>query len=261
VADPPDTGPRQPPTETSLRTRIRQAPGATTALDLVRSLRALSSRPLHQMKSKTYLSSNGPKKLQIGTGHNPLDGWLNTDVVVRESGVINLDAKKRFRFGDKVFDYVFTEHQIEQLTPKEAQSMLRECYRVLRPGGKVRIGTPDLGTLLGLYTSDKTSEQSEYVDWIADNFIPDAGPHRDVAVINHAINGFGHKFIYDFETLKDSLTGAGFVNVDQCKIGESDSVALRGIDSHGIAIGNQRMARFETMVLEATRPANEGDGQ
>ncbi len=261
MAKPSTPAPQPTGAGSSLTTRARQVPGAMTVLNMIRSLRALSSRPLHLMTSRSYLSSNEPKKLQIGTGHNPLDGWLNTDVVVRSSGVINLDAKKRFGFGDKVFDYIFTEHQIEQLTYTEARSMLRECFRVLRPGGKVRIGTPSLETLLGLYTSEKTPAQSEYVDWIADNFIPDAGPHKDVIVINHAINGFGHKFIYDFETLKDSLVSAGFVDVNRCELGESDSVELRGIDSHGTAVGNERMARFETMILEATRPDDSRNGQ
>ena len=261
MAKPSTPAPQPTATGITLRTRARQVPGAMTVLNIVRSLRAASSRPLHFMKSRSYLSSHDPKKLQIGTGRNPLDGWLNTDVVVRSPGVIIQDAKKRFRFGDNVFDYILTEHQIEQLTYAEAQFMLRECFRVSRPGGKIRVGTPSLETLLGLFTSNKTPVQCEYVDWIIDKFIPDAGAHKDVTVINHAINGFGHKFIYDFDTLRDCLAEAGFVDVTRCDVGESDNVELRGVDSHGRAIENENMARFETMVLEATRPLDVGNGR
>ena len=227
-----------------------------SALKIIRRLRALTSLPIHIMASRSYLSSNMPKKLQIGTGHNTLDGWLNTDVVIRASGVIILDAKKRFRFGDQVFDFILTEHQIEQLTHSEARFMLSECFRVLRPGGKIRIGTPSLETLIGLYTDNKTPIQAEYIDWITDNFITGASERKDVAVINHAINGFGHKFIYDFETLKTSLHAAGFGDIVRCEIGASDSTELSGVDSHGSAVGDENMTRFETMILEATRPAD-----
>jgi len=46
----------------------------------------------------------------------------------------------------------------------------------------------------------------------------------------------------------------GFVDITRYAPGESDDELLRDIESHGKAVDNEDMNRFETMVLEAKRP-------
>jgi predicted SAM-dependent methyltransferase len=58
-----------------------------------------------------------------------------------------------------VFDYVFSEHMIEHVSYAEGLLMLRECLRVLKPGGRIRIATPSLEVLLDLYKPSKTPIQ------------------------------------------------------------------------------------------------------
>ena len=62
-----------------------------------------------------YLGSHSICSLQIGTGENPLPGWLNTDLEPTSSTVIFLDALAKFPFEDQVFDYIFSEHMIEHI--------------------------------------------------------------------------------------------------------------------------------------------------
>lgn len=204
--------------------------------------------------AEAYLRSHRVRKLQIGAGPNILDGWLNTDECPTSSGVIYLDATKPFWFEDVTFDYIFSEHQIEHLIYNKGLFMLRECYRVLKPGGRIRIATPDLETLIGLYTSEKSDLQQRYVNWIADKFLPKIGIYRDSFVINNAFRGYGHQFIYDHATLQGAMEEVGFIGITRYAPGESDDEVLRGIESHGKAAGNEDMNRFETMVLEAKRP-------
>jgi len=203
---------------------------------------------------RRYLTSCQTPRLQIGAGPNILEGWLNTDYYTGSLGVVFLDATKRFPFEDRTFDYIFSEHQIEHLTYKEGLSMLRECYRVLKPGGKIRIATPDIETLIGLHTPEKNDLQQRYIRWINDKFLPEIGVDNDVFVINNAFRNFGHQFIYDRATLQSALEEVGLVDITFYATGESHSEALRGIESHGKAAGNEDMNRFETMVLEAKRP-------
>jgi len=42
----------------------------------------------------------------------------------------------------------------------------------------------------------------------------------------------GHKYLYDYETLEQSLRLAGFSQIERCKYGESRHEILRGIDKH-----------------------------
>lgn len=203
---------------------------------------------------QTYLSSHQVRKLQIGAGPNTLEGWLNTDYVPSHRGVIFLNATKRFPFEDRSFDYVFSEHQIEHLTYKEGLFMLRECHRILKTGGRIRIATPDLETLISLYTPNKSDIQQRYIKWIIDKCIPEVGIYRESFVINNAFRNFGHQFIYDRATLQSAMENAGFIDIARYVPGDSDDELLREVESHGKAVGNEDMNRFETLVLEARRP-------
>ncbi|MEW6366546.1 MAG: methyltransferase domain-containing protein [Acidobacteriota bacterium] len=208
-------------------------------------------------QTRRYLRELSVRKLQLGAGRNLLDGWLNTDFNPTTPAHVYVDARDPLPFGDRIFDYIFTEHLIEHLSFDHGARMLAECRRVLRPGGWLRVATPDLGALIGLYGPHKTDMQLRYVRWIADNFLPAGdGPH-EVFVINNAFHNYGHKFLYDFSALRYSLEKAGFVSIKRCVPGESDDVALRGIESHGRDVGDEEMNRFETMVVEARRPAEQ----
>lgn len=203
---------------------------------------------------QSYLNSQQVRKLQIGAGPNTLEGWLNTDELLTSRGVIYLDATRPLCFENCTFDYIFSEHQIEHLTYKEGLSMLRECYRVLKRGGNIRIATPDLETLIGLHTTDKSELQQRYIKWIIDRRLPQVGVYRESFVINNAFRDWGHQFIYDRATLQSAMEEVGFVDITRYAPGESDDEVLRGIESHGKAVGNADMNLFETMVLEAKRP-------
>ena len=203
---------------------------------------------------RKYLTTHGIKKLQLGAGPIFLEGWLNTDLDPRAPGVLFLDSSKRLSFSDSNFDYIFSEHHFEQLEYRQGLLMLRECFRVLKPGGRIRIATPSLDTVIALHTEDKTSMQEQYIEWITKYFLPEIDEYRDCFVINNAFHGYGHRFLYDEGTLRRALEKAGFVGITRYKPGESDNENLRGIETHGRAVDNEPMNRFETMVLEAARP-------
>lgn len=202
----------------------------------------------------SYLESNPIHKLQLGTGRNILDGWLCTDLEPFSDKVIFLDATKPFPIDDKMFDYIFTEHMIEHIPYRDGLFMLHECYRVLKPGGWVRIATPNMQHLINLYNGPKNELQERYVKWVTDKYIREMNGYRECAVINNFFRNFGHQFIYDLATLQNSLETAGFSMIKQCMPGHSDDQNLHDIEGHGKVIGND-FNQMETMVLEAKRVA------
>jgi predicted SAM-dependent methyltransferase len=207
-----------------------------------------------------YLERHSVRSVQLGTGPNPIAGWLNTDVSpdaypqLRDK-VVFLDAAKRFPFDDMSIDYIFSEHQVEHISEMQALNMLKESFRVLRSGGRIRIATPDLGAVVRLHTDDLDDLARHYLDFMMTRFMPDTrSGNPSCQVINHMFYAHGHKFIYDFETLSAKLAAAGFVEVVRYEPGESRDPALRGLEAHGRAVGDEDVNRFETMVLEAARP-------
>jgi predicted SAM-dependent methyltransferase len=201
-----------------------------------------------------YFRNSPVKKLQLGTSNSLISGWLNTDVLPTSREVVYLDATRRFPFKDDTFDYVYSEHMIEHIEYQSALLMLRECFRVLKPGGKIRMSTPDLRVLAGLFSNEKTTSQNFYVDWMTRRFLPDVAYCKEVFLINNAFRAWGHQFLYDRETIEITMNKIGFEKVRYYRPRESDDENLRGIESHGIVMGCEEINQFEAFAVEGEVP-------
>ncbi|SDS75958.1 class I SAM-dependent methyltransferase [Actinopolymorpha singaporensis] len=201
-----------------------------------------------------YLATHGIRRLQIGAGRTSLDGWLSTDISPGPYGSVFLDASKAFPFDDAVFDTVYSEHMIEHISWDDGLFMLSEIRRVLKPGGVVRIATPDLAVLLSLYGRDQSALGEKYVRWITDEFLPQVDVYDASFVINNAFRNWGHQFLYDGNLMEMAMSRAGFADIRRCSPGESSHADLRAVESHGKHVADEEMAAFETMVYEGARP-------
>jgi predicted SAM-dependent methyltransferase len=200
---------------------------------------------------RQYFKTHPIAKLQVGAGFNVLEGWLCTDLHPSHDSAVFLDATRPFPFADRSFDYVYSEHMIEHVCWKDGLFMLRECRRVLKPGGKIRVATPDLKVLLDLYAGKGGPMGEQYIHWVTDKFLDGVPDYKPQFVINNAFDNWGHRFLYDAEVLTLALQQARFDAIRQVRTGESDDPQLRGLESHGKYIEDDRMADFETMVFEA----------
>ena len=202
-----------------------------------------------------YFSRPGPKYLQIGCGRNLHTGWLNTDIYTDQGDVAYLDATQPFPLPDNAFDAVYCEHVIEHIGYDEGQVMLREALRVLRPGGRIRLATPDMARFLALYARQPTPEERTYMEWSMRQHTPQRAVNNMAAhTINTMFTSWGHRFLYDRHTLTEALASAGFVAVAQGSVGQSDYPHLRGLERHDQEIGEANN-RFETLVMEAAKPS------
>lgn len=203
---------------------------------------------------RRYFAEHPVAKVQIGTGTNVLAGWLNTDLEPVSPGVIFLNAAKPLPFADRSVDYLFSEHMIEHVPYAQGLAFLRECRRVLKPGGRVRIATPNLLNLVHAYHEPWSQAAYRYLTSAQYESLP-GFPSRPCAVVNYFVRSWGHQFIYDPETLTVAMESAGLTVVRFCPVGESADPSLQRLESHGQHIGDWNN-RFETMVLEAIRPTS-----
>jgi predicted SAM-dependent methyltransferase len=200
------------------------------------------------------MNKNAVRKLQVGTGPNFLQGWINTDLIPTKNKLY-MDASKKFPFEVATFDYIFSEHLLEHLSYDQGINFIRECRRVLKPEGMIRIATPDLNFLIALYNEEKNDAQRQYIDWAVKASAkphPSDDPVRAVFIINNFVRSWGHKFIYDYNSLAYILAQEGFRDITKCNVGESADSNLRALETHGKLIGD-RFNKLESLVLEATR--------
>ncbi len=213
-------------------------------------MRARAKRVLGVLRRRKriarYLREHEVRKLQLGAAENIRPGWLNTDLhdYGRAGELVYLDASEPFPLPDASFDFVFSEHMLEHLSYADGLQCLHECRRVLRPGGRIRVATPSLERLVRLFDPELTDLQRRYVRWAIDSFVPDAGAPLPGFVVNNFMHAWGHRFVYDRDTLRHALEAAGFVDVEEGRVGE--------LERH---LQNEpEFNEYETIVLEARRP-------
>ena len=199
-----------------------------------------------------YNAAHAVRKLHVGCGHNILDGWLNADIAPSHPGVIYLDATAPFPIASASFDYIYSEHVIQHFPFRAGLAMLSECCRILKPGGVLRLSTPNLLQLVSLLTERHGAAQTEYTRLVSDKYIPENSGHLPAFVVNNFFWDFTHQFVHDPESLRHALRRAGFTQIDTVPIGGSTDGNLARLEHHGSIVGDT-INEFETMIFEARK--------
>ncbi len=92
---------------------------------------------------KTYLN------LGCGSRYHP--AWTNIDIAPQGPGIIQHNLSLGIPLADASCAVVYHAAVLEHMRRADALAFLQECYRVLQPGGIIRVGVPDLERLCRLY--------------------------------------------------------------------------------------------------------------
>lgn len=228
------------------------------------------------------------EKLHLGCGATTPDGWLNVDgswnvrlsrhhilhALLRSLRIIPkntrsdyrkdiywADVSKPLRFADESFSVVYASHLLEHLFLDDARALLRECFRVLKPGGVIRLLVPDLRSIALEYVgSFEFPENDSYgsmtpevkanrprADRVNMRLLMHPQAHKRESLplrIYRAMRDFHtHKWMYDADSLAFYMREAGFVDVEQREYLDSqiegiDAVeqAVRVLDGSGICV-------------------------
>lgn len=197
--------------------------------------------PPNDMKDKCL-------KVNLGCGLRVAEGWLNIDgslnamfaswpsfmhkLLYKLSGAKNyyglseycqILKNYHFVYHDLAYglplpsesaDFIYSSHFFEHLFRDDAAKLLSDCNRVLKVDGVIRISIPDLAHAISLYSLGKKREMLE------DYFFVD-GKGSYLA---------RHKYMYDFELLKNALTDAGFKQISRCDYQVGNTPDLEKLD-------------------------------
>jgi len=160
--------------------------------------------------------------LHLGAGGHHVDGWINVDVL--PDGVELLaDFVHALPLRSESIDFVHSEDLLEHLDVETGKALLRECHRVLKPGGVMRILTPDLRALVREVYLDRNRD---HLAW-CDRTLSARGPCE--ALNMHLRMNGEHRFVYDEEHLRAVLEATGF-RVRRVRWNQSPAPELRYLD-------------------------------
>lgn len=176
-----------------------------------------SQRELENLRDKKQL------KIHLGCGPELKPGWINMDLNPDPAGLkngssdlifINYDLRTgQLPFADCSCEIIYSSHFFEHLECAQGSALMRDCHRVLQPGGVFRIALPTFNELFRAYLA-RDIKHLDLVD--LKEVLPEVEPGTETIVdhINYGVYQHGeHKCIYDEEKICVILRHIGFSRV------------------------------------------------
>lgn len=144
------------------------------------------------------------------------------------NGVIKCDASKGLPYKDNSVDKIYSSHFLEHIPPHKGIFVIKECYRVLRDNGTMRLVVPDL-----LHHAEQYTKETKIL--MRASQLPSDRSIHDIfmntvcgAYLSRKRYGAEHAYMYDFPTLVAILKDAGFQRIVRCEYrnGSDNELAL-----------------------------------
>lgn len=198
-------------------------------------------------------------RINIGCGKTPTEGWINFDnspsIMLanspfiyffakifrflnkeqieninwnKKNKILFADAKKKIPLHNDSAECIYTSHMMEHLSKEESVSFLNEAFRVLEPGGILRIAVPDLKLAVNFYV------QTQDADTFMEKILLAPPPINTIKEkISLFFTGYRqHQWMYDEKSLSKLIKKVGFKQIFICKAGETNILNPHNLNLH-----------------------------
>ena len=180
-----------------------------------------------------------PLYLNLGSGPRGIDSphWVNIDGFPDTNVQHLVDISRPLPIADSSFDGIFSEHVQEHFSLEDGIALLKECHRILVPGGHLRIIMPDAEKIMRAYFESPAELMSHRpaLSGVAMETVNDYFRQR-----------YEHQCLYDFSLARFALERAGFSGVARSSFGKGNSPGEMIVDDPKYA--------WESLYVEAAKP-------
>lgn len=164
--------------------------------------------------------TGAPLRLNIGAGARTFSTWTSVD---RDPGDVPdhlLDiSREPLPFKDGSTHAIYMSHVLDHFNFFEGEHVLKECRRVLRPGGVLRVAVCNLGEFMRRY-KDGGLEDFAYFQPLVYRELKSPGLRFGLVACGGSSDKAewysGHRMLYDEGGLHEMLQRAGFGILDTC---------------------------------------------
>jgi len=176
--------------------------------------------------------------VNLGSGPGGLNGWINYDYgclailskvkIIRKlliyGGILSKeydvdwpeivlhDIRKPFPLKRGSVDNIYCSHVLEHMSFNETKAIFKECCRVLKRQGLLRVVLPDLEKIWGMYK--KTNRVDVFMEMILgyrkEDYVGLVGRFKELFIR-------GHQSFYDLKSLREIARVAGLGKVVEVK--------------------------------------------
>jgi len=104
--------------------------------------------------------------VNIACGASYVDGWVNLDYLPSSPAVTKANLLESLPLKSASVDILYSSHFVEHIPRQRLNLFLMECYRVLKPGGGIRLVLPDLDELCREYLRRRDAGEHEMADFV-----------------------------------------------------------------------------------------------
>lgn len=161
-----------------------------------------------------------PLKIEVGSGGNPQPGYFHIDVA---EGMPDLHAvckmgDEPIPLQDASVEEILSNHSIEHVSWLKVDSVVRDWHRVLIPGGRIFLRTPDLEFICRMYVEKKTTREAINDEAAMVGRFGQIGPAEYANIKLFAgqdYPGNFHFLCFDMDMLQRLLSRNGFEKIER----------------------------------------------
>lgn len=169
---------------------------------LVRGAMGKAARMFRSRSPK--MDPSGATRLHLGCGNIRLPGFCNVDILVTPVVDVVSDISELDNFKNNSIELIYACHVLEHFSHEEAVRVLKRWFKVLAPGGELRISVPDIDRIVKIYAKNWAHFQTPgHSPWIGLLYGGQGDPYDF------------HKTGFNFCWMKYLLEGVGFVDIHE----------------------------------------------